>query len=34
MSALRFLVDVNVGLAVVRVLQESGHDVMFVGDLD
>jgi predicted nuclease of predicted toxin-antitoxin system len=34
MSALRFLVDVNVGLAVVRSLQESGHDVIFVGDLD
>ena len=34
MSALRFLVDVNVGLAVVRILQESGHDVMFIGDLD
>lgn len=34
MSALRFLVDVNVGLAVAKSLQEGGHDVIFVGDLD
>jgi predicted nuclease of predicted toxin-antitoxin system len=34
MSSLRFLVDVNVGLAVVHSLRDSGHDVVFVGDLD
>ena len=34
MSSLRFLVDVNVGLAVADSLRDSGHDVDFVGDLD
>ncbi len=29
MSLLRFLVDVNVGLAVADSLRESGHDVTF-----
>lgn len=34
MTPLRFLVDVNAGLAVVKSLRQSGHDVTFVGDLD
>jgi predicted nuclease of predicted toxin-antitoxin system len=34
MTALRFLVDVNVGLAVADSLQNSGHDVTFAGDVD
>ena len=34
MTSFRFLVDVNVGLAVVRGLQQSGHDVTFAGDID
>ena len=34
MSSLRFLVDVNVGVAVASSLLDSGHDVVFVGDLD
>jgi len=34
MSSLRFLVDVNVGLAVADGLREGGHDVVFAGDLD
>ena len=34
MSPLRFLVDVNIGLAVARSLRDDGHDVVFVGDLD
>jgi len=32
--SLRFLVDVNVGVAVAQSLRDSGHDVVFVGDLD
>jgi predicted nuclease of predicted toxin-antitoxin system len=34
MSSLRFLVDVNVGVAVADNLRDSGHDVVFAGDLD
>ncbi len=34
MNSLRFLVDVNVGVAVVGSLRDSGHDVVFAGDLD
>ena len=34
MSSLRFLVDVNVGLAVADSLRDSGHEVVFGGDLD
>lgn len=34
MNSLRFLVDVNVGLAVAHSLRDSGHDVLFAGDLD
>jgi predicted nuclease of predicted toxin-antitoxin system len=34
MSSLRFLVDVNAGIAVVGSLRDSGHDVIFAGDLD
>ena len=34
MSSLRFLVDVNAGLAVALSLRDSGHDAVFVGDLD
>jgi predicted nuclease of predicted toxin-antitoxin system len=34
MSSLRFLVDVNVGVAIVDHLRDSGHDVVFAGDLD
>jgi predicted nuclease of predicted toxin-antitoxin system len=34
MSSLRFLVDVNVGVAVGDSLRDSGHDVVFAGDLD
>ena len=34
MSSLRFLVDVNVGIAVATSLQFSGHDVIFAGDVD
>ena len=34
MSSLRFLVDVNVGLAVADSLRDSGHEVVFAGDLD
>jgi len=34
MSSLRFLVDVNVGMAVTGSLRDSGHDVVFAGDLD
>jgi predicted nuclease of predicted toxin-antitoxin system len=34
MSSLRFLVDVNVGIAVAGSLGDSGHDVVFAGDLD
>jgi predicted nuclease of predicted toxin-antitoxin system len=34
MSSLRFLVDVNAGLAVATALRDAGHDVLFVGDLD
>ena len=34
MSSLRFLVDVNVGLAVAVSLRDSGHDVVFAGDVD
>jgi predicted nuclease of predicted toxin-antitoxin system len=34
MNSLRFLVDVNVGLAVANSLRQSGHDVVFVGELD
>jgi predicted nuclease of predicted toxin-antitoxin system len=34
MSLLRFLVDVNVGLAVADSLRHSGHDEVFVGELD
>jgi predicted nuclease of predicted toxin-antitoxin system len=34
MSSLRFLVDVNVGLAVVESLRDSGHDATFAGDVD
>jgi predicted nuclease of predicted toxin-antitoxin system len=33
-SSLRFLVDVNVGLAVADSLRHRGHDVVFVGELD
>ncbi len=31
---LRFLVDVNLGLGVADGLRDSGHDVVFAGDLD
>ena len=34
MKPLRFLVDVNVGLAVAESLHRAGHDVVFTGDLD
>jgi predicted nuclease of predicted toxin-antitoxin system len=34
MRPLRFLVDVNVGLAVAESLRGAGHDVVFTGDLD
>ena len=34
MSSLRFLVDVNVGVATAMALRNGGHDVLFVGDLD
>jgi predicted nuclease of predicted toxin-antitoxin system len=34
MSSLRFLVDVNAGLAVATALRDAGHDVLFAGDLD
>ena len=34
MSSLRFLIDVNVGLAVARSLQRGGYDVTFAGDVD
>jgi predicted nuclease of predicted toxin-antitoxin system len=34
MSLLRFLVDVNAGLAVAAALRDAGHDVLFAGDLD
>jgi predicted nuclease of predicted toxin-antitoxin system len=34
MSGLRFLIDVNVGTAVVDSLRTSDHDVVFAGDLD
>lgn len=34
MSSLRFLVDVNVGIAVADGLRGSGHDVAYAGDLD
>jgi predicted nuclease of predicted toxin-antitoxin system len=34
MSSLRFLVDVNVGIAVADGLRESGHDAAFAGDVD
>jgi uncharacterized protein with PIN domain len=34
MSSLRFLVDVNVGIAVADSLRDSGHDIVFAGDLD
>jgi predicted nuclease of predicted toxin-antitoxin system len=34
MSLLRFLVAVNVGVAVAESLRKSGHDVTFAGDLD
>jgi predicted nuclease of predicted toxin-antitoxin system len=34
MSGLRFLVDVNVGIAIARNLGDGGHDVVFAGDVD
>ena len=34
MSSLRFLIDVNVGLAVAHSLQRDGHDITFAGDVD
>lgn len=34
MSSLRFLVDANLGVAVVEALRQGGHDVAFVGELD
>ena len=34
MSSFRFLVDVNVGIAVAHDLRQSGHDVTFAGDVD
>ena len=34
MSSFRFLVDVNVGIAVADSLRDSGHDVTFAGDVD
>jgi predicted nuclease of predicted toxin-antitoxin system len=34
MNSLRFLVDVNVGLAVANDLRDTGHDVVFAGDFD
>lgn len=34
MSSLRFLVDVNAGLAIATALRDAGHDVLFVGELD
>jgi predicted nuclease of predicted toxin-antitoxin system len=34
MSSFRFLVDVNIGVAVASSLLNNGHDVVFVGDLD
>jgi len=34
MSSLRFLVDVNVGMAVADGFRSDSHDVVFVGDLD
>lgn len=34
MSSLRFLVDVNVGIAVADSLRESGHEMTFAGDVD
>ena len=34
MSSLRFLVDVNAGIAVAASLRDGGHDVVFVGELD
>ena len=34
MSSLRLLVDANVGIAVAESLRDSGHDVVFAGDLD
>jgi predicted nuclease of predicted toxin-antitoxin system len=34
MSSLRFLVDVNIGVAVADSLRDSGHDVTFAGDVD
>jgi predicted nuclease of predicted toxin-antitoxin system len=34
MNSLRFLVDVNIGLAVTNSLRKSGYDVTFAGDVD
>ena len=34
MSSFRFLVDVNVGIAVTNSLRGGGHDVVFAGELD
>ena len=34
MNSLRFLVDVNVGIAVAGSLRDSGHDVTFAGDVN
>jgi len=34
MRSLRFLVDVNAGLAIALALRDAGHDVLFAGDLD
>ena len=34
MTLLRFLIDVNAGIAIATALRDAGHDVLFVGDLD
>ena len=34
MRQLRFVVDVNAGLAVAESLRNAGHDTIFAGDLD
>jgi predicted nuclease of predicted toxin-antitoxin system len=33
-SNLKFLVDANLGVAIVDAIRQTGHDVVFVGDLD
>ena len=34
MRVLKFLVDANLGVAIVDAIRQRGHDVVFVGDLD